>query len=218
VDLASVQRAYKRYARHYDLLWGSIFDAGRRLSVRCVSGGGGRRILEVGVGTGLSLRYYPRDCRVVGVDVSRDMLEVARARAASERLHHVEALLEMDAEQLDVPDASFDAVVAMYVATVVPDPARLLSEMCRVCVPGGDLVLVSHFAPERGPMRAVESALSPFSRVLGFRTAFTLDALRVPREVERVAVHPVNFLGFSKVVHYRRTANGAPRRNGVPAR
>jgi hypothetical protein len=90
--------------------------------VKCVSGGGGRRILEVGVGNGLSLPCYPPDCRVVGVDVSRDMLEVARARAAS---------------------------------------ARLLSEMCRVCVPGGDLVLVSHFAPERGPMRAVESALAP---------------------------------------------------------
>lgn len=206
VELAAVQRAYRRYSRHYDRLFGRVFDAGRRRAVAHASTPPRTRILEVGVGTGLSLPYYPPTCRVVGVDVSADMLEIARRRAADERLGHVEALLQMDAENLDIPDASFDAVVAMYVATVVPDPGRLLAEMARVCVPGGELLLVSHFASEHPVLRAAESAFSPLASVLGFRPSLPLEAVPEPAGVERVAVEPVNALGFCKVVRYRRTA------------
>jgi phosphatidylethanolamine/phosphatidyl-N-methylethanolamine N-methyltransferase len=206
VDLAAVQRVYQRYAPHYDRLYGALFESGRRRTVRYAARSGGRRILEVGVGTGLSLPYYPEGTRVVGVDVCPEMLAVARRRALVERLSTVEALLEMNAEELALPDASFDAVVAMYVATVVPDPARLLAEMARVCVPGGDVIVVNHFSSDHPLVRVAERALAPLAAVLGFHTAFPLDALSEPDGVERVSVEPVNALGLWKIVQYRRTA------------
>lgn len=208
MDLDSVQRAYRRYAPHYDRLFGRVFAAGRREAVRVAGAGAARRVLEVGVGTGLSLPLYPATCRVVGVDVSADMLAVARRRSAALGLRHVEALLEMNAEALELPDASFDAVVAMYVATVVPDPGRLLAEMARVCAPGGDLVLVSHFSSERPVLRALENALSPVSRFVGFRTGLPLDAVPQPAGVRRVAVRRINPLGLWRIVHLRRVAEG----------
>jgi phosphatidylethanolamine/phosphatidyl-N-methylethanolamine N-methyltransferase len=213
VDLQAVQRAYQRYAPHYDRMFGLLFDAGRRRAVRYATRSGGGRILEVGVGTGLSLPLYPKGSRVVGIDLCPEMLEVARRRARDEHLSTVEALLEMDAEHLSFPDASFDAVVAMYVATVAPNPARVLSEMARVCVPGGPVIVVNHFASEHPLLRMAERALTPLSKLVGFRTALPLDALPQPDGLERLVVEPVNALGLWKIVQYRRRGAARPARH-----
>ena len=204
VNLPGVQRVYEWYAPHYDRLFGALFDAGRRRAVDHAVGTGGRRILEVGVGTGLSLPYYPAGCRVVGIDVCDAMLQVARARAAALRLETVEALLEMDAEQLAFPDGAFDAIVAMYVATVVPNPTRLLAEMARVCAPGGSVIIVNHFESDHPLVRLAERALTPLSSIVGFRTAYPLQSLPAPPELERLSVERVNALGLWKIVRYRR--------------
>lgn len=221
MDLGAIERAYRRYSKYYDYLFGRLYEEGRRQAVRLATSSPGRRILEVGVGTGLSLSHYPDDCSVVGVDVSAPMLEIARRRTAARGFQHVEALLQMDAEQLEMPDGTFDAVVAMYVATVVPNPDRLLSEMRRVCVPGGDLIVVNHFESRQPLMRSIERAASPMSRWLGFRTALPLDAIVEPEGVERVALSPVNFMGLWTMVHYRcvdGVASAAPlRRSRVDA-
>jgi phosphatidylethanolamine/phosphatidyl-N-methylethanolamine N-methyltransferase len=206
VNLPTVQRVYEWYAPFYDRLFGALFDAGRRRAVDHAVGGGGRRILEVGVGTGLSLPYYPAGCRVVGIDVCQAMLQVARERAARDQLATVEALLEMDAEQLAFDDGSFDAIVAMYVATVVPNPARLLAEMARVCAPGGTIVIVNHFESDQPLMRLAERALTPLSSIVGFRTAYPLASLPAPPELERLSVERVNALGLWKIVRYERRA------------
>jgi phosphatidylethanolamine/phosphatidyl-N-methylethanolamine N-methyltransferase len=212
VNLPSVQRVYEWYAPYYDRLFGALFDAGRRRAVEYAVGEGGRRILEVGVGTGLSLPYYPAGCQVVGIDVCRAMLQVARDRAATDQLATVEGLVEMDAEQLAFPDASFDAIVAMYVATVVPSPSRLLSEMARVCAPGGSIILVNHFESDRLLLRLAERALAPLSSIVGFRTAYPLESLPAPPELERLSVEGVNALGLWKIVRYQRSeAAVAPR-------
>jgi phosphatidylethanolamine/phosphatidyl-N-methylethanolamine N-methyltransferase len=119
----------------------------------------------------------------------------------------------MDAEHLSFPDASFDAVVAMYVATVAPNPARVLSEMARVCVPGGPVIVVNHFASQHPLLRAAERALTPLSKLVGFRTALPLEALPQPEALERLLVEPVNALGLWKIVHYRRRAVAKPARH-----
>lgn len=212
VNLPSVQRVYEWYAPFYDRLFGALFDGGRRRAVEYAVGSGGRRILEVGVGTGLSLPYYPAGCRVVGIDVCKAMLEVAHARAASDRLTTVEGLLEMDAEQLAFEDGSFDAIVAMYVATVVPSPARLLSEMARVCAPGGTIIIVNHFESDQPLLRLAERALTPLSSVVGFRTAYPLASLPAPPELERLSIERVNALGLWKIVRYQRKATVAAAR------
>jgi phosphatidylethanolamine/phosphatidyl-N-methylethanolamine N-methyltransferase len=117
---------------------------------------------------------YPHDVRVTGVDVSRDMLAKARARATAKELENVEALLEMDAEAMAFPDASFDKVVAMYVVSVVEDPARLLEELHRVCKPDGEIFLVNHVRSDNPILGALEKGLARFSDKLGFHPDFEL--------------------------------------------
>lgn len=177
MDLESVRRAYRRYAPVYDLVFGPVMNYGRTRTVRVVNQLGPRRILEVGVGTGLSLPHYRNDIRIVGIDVSSDMLAVARDRVRQKGLANVEDLREMDAEALAFPDAEFDTVVAMYVMSVVPNPERCLAEMRRVCKPGGTIVICNHFYAENDHGRPIVQLLSPMARWLGWRPDFKLDTI-----------------------------------------
>ena len=131
IERNAVERAYDRWAPVYDLVFGPVFERGRRASIEAAERIGGR-ILEVGVGTGISLPDYSRRNRIVGVDISEAMLGKARERVEGSRLQHVEALEVMDAERLNFADNSFDVVVAQYVVTAVPNPEAALDEFARV--------------------------------------------------------------------------------------
>jgi phosphatidylethanolamine/phosphatidyl-N-methylethanolamine N-methyltransferase len=168
MHIEAVKAAYRRYARIYDVIFGAVLEPGRRAVLDALKLKPGDRVLEVGVGTGLSLPLYPRSVRITGIDVSREMLDKARERVARRRLDNVEALLEMDAEEMAFPPASFDKVVAMYVVSVVPRPARLLEELHRVCRPDGEIFLVNHFQSENRVMGALERALGRVSSQIGF--------------------------------------------------
>ncbi len=202
MDLNSIRNAYRRYARHYDRIFGPVFAPGRRLAVQALDGGGGQRVLEVGVGTGLSLPFYDPDARVVGIDISPEMLAKAQERRERENLMQVEDLLVMDAEDLQFPDNAFDTVVAMYVASVVPHPDRLIDEMRRVCVPGGDIIIINHFASRNPLLRGLEKGLRPLSRMLGFRPDMDLDSLPEMEDFQRIGVRNANIFGYWKLVHY----------------
>ena len=167
----AVERAYDRWAPIYDLVFGPVFERGRRASLQAAERIGGR-ILEVGVGTGISLPDYSRRNRIVGVDISAAMLQKARERVTEIGLSHVEALEVMDAERLNFPDDSFDVVVAQYVVTAVPNPEAALDEFARVLKPGGEIILLSRVGAETGPRKAVEHFIAPAARKLGWRTEF----------------------------------------------
>jgi len=185
LDADSVRAAYRRWAGVYDAVFGGVSGFGRRRAVAAVNRLAGPRVLEVGVGTGLALPAYRRDLSVVGIDLSREMLEKAKERVEAERLPHVRGLLEMDAERMAFADASFDIAVAMFTASVVPDAKRLFAEMSRVVRPGGHLLFVNHFAAEGGPRWWVERAMAPLSRRLGWHPDF---ALRDLLDLESAAV------------------------------
>lgn len=191
MHIESVKAAYRRYARIYDGIFGPMLQPGRKALLKALACKPGERVLEVGVGTGLALPMYPPEVRVTGIDVSREMLERARERVAKRGLKNVDALLEMDAEAMSFPDASFDKVVAMYVASVVERPARLIEELHRVCKPDGEIFLVNHVRSENRVISAVEKSLARFSDALGWHPDFELtqmasDAGHVT-EVSRVA-------------------------------
>lgn len=205
MDLASIRRAYKRYAGMYDVVFGAAMNPGRKLAVATANKRPKQRVLEVGVGTGLALPLYRRDITVVGIDVSPEMLERARDKVEELGLRNVEALLEMDAENLTFPDQSFDTVIAMYVASVVPHPERLMSEMRRVCKPGGDILIVNHFTSDGGPLRAVEFLINPLSKTLGWRPEFDMKALLRTAGVEIKNIRPAHPMGMFKVIHCRNT-------------
>ncbi|RJF81272.1 methyltransferase domain-containing protein [Azospirillum cavernae] len=205
MDAVSIRAAYRRYAGFYDRVFGTLLASGRHAAVAWLNRRGGLRILEVGVGTGLSLSDYRKDNRVVGIDLSTDMLKVAQERVARENLAHVEGLLEMDAGKLAFADGSFDVVVAMYVMTVVPDPQGTMAELERVCKPGGDIVIVNHFAaPRPGIRRTVENWLAPLSKKLGWRPDFTLESLLQGSPLAVQSVETVPPFGLFSLLHCRR--------------
>ena len=200
MDIQAIELAYKRYARFYDVCFGAVFQPGRRAIVERMDCGTGERILEVGVGTGLSLPLYPRKVSVIGIDISRDMLALAHVRLARHSLDDVAQLLVMDAENMAFADDSFDKVVAMYVASVVPDPRRLVDEMRRVCKPGGQIFMVNHFHSRNPILGGVENLLAPLSKQLGFRPDFSLDRFLGQTGLDAMNIRPVNLFDFSTLV------------------
>lgn len=201
MDADDVRAAYKRWAGVYDALFGSVSTWARRRAVEAVNRLPGSQVLEVGVGTGLALPRYTPDKRVTGIDLSTEMLARARARVAERRLANVEALIEVDAEATSFDDDRFDIAVAMFVASVVPHPRRLLAEMRRVVRPGGHILFVNHFAAERGPRWWAERAMAPASRALGWHPDFAVDALFAPADREAASLRPMPPLGLFTLAH-----------------
>lgn len=181
----AVTSSYRRWAPVYDTTFGRVTNAGRNRATRHANRRGGK-VLEVGVGTGLALPLYGQGVAVTGIDYSPEMLERAEDKVRELSLSRVEALRRMDARQLDFPDESFDIVTAMHVLSVVPEPERVLSEMARVCRPGGQVLIVNHFSAEKGILRAAERIGAPLENWLGWQSDFPISrVLGDPRLVER---------------------------------
>ncbi|HEY2527699.1 MAG TPA: class I SAM-dependent methyltransferase [Xanthobacteraceae bacterium] len=174
LDAQTVTKAYARWAPVYDLVFGPVFERGRHAAIAAAERVGGC-ILEVGVGTGLSLPHYSQTCRLFGVDISEPMLQRAQERVSELGLKNVEGLWVMDAEHLSFPDGSFDVIVAQYVITTVPHPEATLDEFARVLKPGGEIVLVSRVGAEAGLRRSLEHWFAPAARKLGWRTEFSFE-------------------------------------------
>jgi phosphatidylethanolamine/phosphatidyl-N-methylethanolamine N-methyltransferase len=208
LDTATITKAYARWAPVYDLVFGAVFEKGRRASIGAAERIGGR-VLEVGVGTGISLPDYSRKTKLAGIDISEPMLRKAQARKRDLKLDNVEALAVMDVGHLGFPDESFDAVVAQYVITAVPDPDAALDEFARVLKPGGEIVLVNHISAEGGMRRAFELQFAPVARRLGWRPEFEWARLQAwidrnpnMRVIERKPMPPLghfSMMRFGKV-------------------
>lgn len=196
-----VVAAYARWAPVYDYVFGPIMEASRKAAVAALPADA-EKVLEVGVGTGISLPDYPSDVSVTGIDLSPDMLRKARRRVAEKGLANVDSILEMDAARLTFADDSFDAAMAMYVMTVVPDPARVMSEMRRVVRPGGRILAVSHFAPHAGLRRHVGRAISPMGRLLGWNTTITVHTLSQLPGVRLLSDTAAGLGGFYRLLEF----------------
>jgi phosphatidylethanolamine/phosphatidyl-N-methylethanolamine N-methyltransferase len=203
----SIARAYGRWAPVYDLVFGKVFAHGRDAAIVAAEKIGGR-ILEVGVGTGLSLPDYSRINRVTGIDISEPMLRKAQERVRALGLHNVEALSVMDAGKLAFPDGSFDAVVAQYVITAVPDPDGALDEFARVLRPGGEIILVNHIGAEHGPRALFEAGFAPIARRLGWRPEFRfarlVDWMSRHGGVRLIERRPMPPLGHFSLIRFER--------------
>lgn len=206
-----MEKAYARWAPIYDALCGPVFLNGRRAAASAAREVGGR-ILEIGVGTGLSFDDYNRSMDITGIDMSEPMIARARQRLKSGRYPFVSELAVMDAHDLRFADASFDCVVAQFVITLVEDPERVLSECARVVRPGGQIILVNHLYSERGLAAAVERALARRARTLGLRPEFPFQRLAAWADrhggaqlIERRKVKP---FGVYTLVRFRRAEHG----------
>ena len=173
MDHTDLARVYDFYSRTYDKTFGKVFRESREHAIRNLQIRAGERLLEVGVGTGVSLPLYPRDIRIVGIDYSRGMLEQAERRVTEEGLRNVD-LLHMDACKMTFPDSTFDVVLAAYVLTAVPDHRKVMSEMVRVCKPGGRIVFLNHLVNGNKVLAFFERLVSPACEKIGFRTDLSL--------------------------------------------
>ena len=198
-----VERVYGVLARVYDDFFDWALGPGRRYAVARLDARPGDDVLEVGVGTGLSLPLYPRGCSVVGIDISEPML--GRARARLEAMGREDVRLErMDARTLRFPDGSFDKVLAPYVISVVPDPAAVMAEMTRVCRPGGRVLVVNKFQSGFAPMAALERALTPLSTWIGFRMDLRVDEIATHPGLKLARRSRVNLFGLWTLLEFER--------------
>lgn len=207
MELTAIQKAYKRWAPHYDLSFGLISDWGRSFVVSEVNRKPGR-VLEVGVGTGLALPMYAPDMLVTGIDISDNMLDIARKRALSERLRNIEMIANMDATQMSFDDNSYDTATAMYIMSVAPNPEAILNEMVRVVKTGGDVYILNHFSSQNKFIRSVEGLTAPICRLLGWHSVFDMkrimDAADETGQLELVEVKAMRPLGMFTRLHFKK--------------
>ena len=199
MSIEAIQKTYRRYAPRYDFIFGALFHPGRKAVIDYMDCRPGERILEVGVGTGLSLPLYPKSVHVTGIDISEEMLARAIRLRQREGLENVE-LFTMDAENMSFEDNQFDKVVAMYVASVVPNPVQLVEEMRRVCHPDGELLFVNHFHSARPVIRNMENLLMPLSQKLGFNPGFSEPEFIKDTNLKVSRSRPVNLFGYWKLL------------------
>ncbi len=186
-----VAGVYEKLASVYDYTFGPSLHRGRIQAIQRMGIRPGDRILEVGVGTGINLALYPSGCAITGVDLSGPMLEKARERASRKGIRDVR-LLEMDAADLKFPDDTFDIVYAPYLISVVPDPVRVAHEMCRVCRPGGKIIVLNHFRSPNLVLSRIERLISPFTVHIGFKADLDLPGFLEQAGLKPVSIEKVN--------------------------
>jgi phosphatidylethanolamine/phosphatidyl-N-methylethanolamine N-methyltransferase len=190
-ETSFVEGVYEKMASVYDLFFGHPLHQGRAKAIERLAIKPKDHILEVGVGTGMSLPLYPRRCSVTAIDLSDGMLERARMRVSQHDLRHVR-LIQMDATELKFPDNSFDIVYAPYFITCVPDPIAVTREMRRVCKEQGRLVFLNHFLSDKPMTSRLERAIAPLTVHLGFKSDFDLPAFLAQTGLRAASIEKVN--------------------------
>ena len=186
-----VEGVYDKLAKVYDLTFGPTLHPGRLQALERMDIQPGERVLEVGVGTGINLSLYPKNCSVTGIDFSGSMLEKARERVSRKGLRNIR-LLQMDAGDLKFADDSFDIVYAPYLISVVPDPVKVAREMRRVCRPGGRIIFLNHFLSPNLLLSKLERMISPYTIHIGFKSDLDLPAFLAQADLQPQSIEKVN--------------------------
>jgi phosphatidylethanolamine/phosphatidyl-N-methylethanolamine N-methyltransferase len=198
VTLADVKTSYKRWAGIYDRVFGAVLQDGRNKLLQQVAKLQPKSILEIGVGTGLLLPHYPPKARVVGVDVSEDMLDIARERIKKHNLTNTSVQLA-DGESLPFADGEFECVVLPYVISVTPDPKTLIIQAMRLCSASGHVIVANHFSGSK-TWAFLEKVAEPIAAKIGFHSSFSYDEHIGQSPLKVINVESANLLGLSKVV------------------
>ena len=209
MDDKSIIKSYKRVSGFYDYTFGQIFRPGQKKLVSMMECTSTDKVLEIGIGTGTSYKYYPMETEVTGIDISPDMLEKARKNIRKHNLQNKNVIM-MNGEQLKFEDNSFDKVVGMYVVSVTQNPNLLIKEMKRVCKPNGDIYLVNHFSFETDSkfMKILEKGLMPVSKYLGWRPYFPFSEFNAYAKLNVQSISKVNIFDYWGIIHAINTPAG----------
>lgn len=194
-----IKKIYGGYSGAYDFIFKGFFYPRIKHAIETMHIKPGDKILDVGVGTGLSLPLFPRHCSVTGIDLSAGMLKEARKKVEAEGLKHI-TLIEMDAAQLAFDDDTFDHVISTHVISVVPDPVKVIAEMKRVCKKEGNIVLVNHFQSQNKYLAKFDELISPITKKVGWRTDLSLERLIKDADLDVREQYKLNKIDLWKVV------------------
>ena len=202
MDPNSIIKSYKRVSGFYDLTFGQVFKPGQRALIEKMNCSENDRVLEIGIGTGSSFEYYPKKTNVVGIDISPDMLDIAKKKIKKNNIPNKSISL-MDGEALSFPDNSFNKVVAMYVISVTQNPEKLIKEMKRVCKSNGDIYIVNHFSSEKdNPLiKLFEKSLMPVSKLLGWKPYFPFSDFNRYANLDVREIKKVNLFNYWNIIH-----------------
>ncbi len=200
MQVSDIKKVYGRYSGIYDTIFSRWFYPRQRHVIGDLNLGPGQRVLDVGVGTGISLPIYPRHVQVTGVDLSRAMLQEARKKVREQQLDHVD-LLEMDAGYLAFPDDAFDVVITAFVISVVPAPIRFLNEIRRVSKAEARIVLINHFQSANKLMARLETWASPLCAKIGWHSDLALDDLVQQAHLQVERLYSLSKIDLWKVVY-----------------
>lgn len=203
-------RVYHQLAALYEPLFARFFQERVRTAIQDMDIPPGAKVLEVGVGTGLSLAAYPHQAEVTGCDLSDEMLEQARAKIAEHGWRHID-LVQMDGQRLEFADDSFDYVTAFHVVTVVPAPQQLMSELVRVVKPGGTILIINHFRSHRVWLATFIDSLDLITRHLGWQTTLKLEDVVGSQPVRVEQRYKTASRSLFNVVLLRKTPQGSQR-------
>lgn len=174
LELESIKKIYAGYSNVYDVLFKRFFFPRIKHAITYMDIKTGDRILDVGIGTGLSLSVFPRNCKVVGIDLSTEMLRKAKEKIERNGLKNIK-VLSMDAMNVGFRDNSFDKVFISHVVSVVPDPYQVMSEVRRVCKKGGQVVIINHFKSRNKLVETMEKIINPVCKKIGWRSDLCLN-------------------------------------------
>ena len=207
MNIESVIKAYDRYSRFYDILFGMFFFQGRKDVINKIKFNDNDRLLEVGIGTGASVSLYPNQIEVVGVDLSEKMLKICERRIGKLKKSNIQ-VVNMNAESLDFPDESFEHVIAMYVVSVSPNPNKVVSELIRACKKGGNIIILNHFSHESSILTFIEKVISPLSSLIGFTPYFPLNKfLKENPLLDVYEIEKTNLFGYWTIIRARKSGN-----------
>ncbi len=195
----SIEKIYDRWGKFYDIFFKKVFSEGRNVGVELLQLKSDEKLLEVGVGTGLSLPLYPKSSEIIGIDISSKMLEKAEEKVRSLHLENVD-LTVMNAQEMEFPDNSFDCVTACYVVSAAPDPQKVVSEICRVCKPNGRIVFINHFKSQNFFLAKFEKLINGACKKIGWETTLDLDPLLKSNNLTLIAQERVNLFNYWKAV------------------
>jgi phosphatidylethanolamine/phosphatidyl-N-methylethanolamine N-methyltransferase len=198
----TVEKVYNAYALFYNQIFGRVFHPGRNASVDIINSKAmtGASILELGIGTGLSLPLYRADLQVTGIDIAENMLKKAQKLAKTPKVQARVNLQLMDAEKLAFPAQSFDYVLGLYVASVVSNIHEFLAEICRVCRPHGEVILVNHFSSKNRVLKQLERNIGRMQAIVGFKSDFSMEPILQCQRLKILECRNTNIFGYWKIL------------------